>query len=456
MRSLLAVGILLLSPVLAAAAQTPQASPQNAGNPCEALSENFLQNMQKGEFSAAAAHFDEKMKSALSPQSLERIWQQSLPQQVGTFKRAAAPKTITEGRHTAIVTPLEFTNGWLNMFVNCNDKGLIEGLFFRPSSAPSQAPAGATAWIAKAAVGARTLPITVERDGFALKGVLDLPAGKGPFPVVDLIPGSGPVNINGNDHAGAGAGIAYSPYKKLAAALVKAGWAVARVAKRGLPPSTGDGNDVVFADQVADNLAVVEALRKNPHIDARRIVVAGHSIGGLIAPKLATETSLAGLILLEAPGEAMTKIMDAQALEMAQSAGAGRTKIAAIKQNRKKLYASIIQTPAGQPLAFKGKTIPAWQVGLLKSWLAQKPLATARKVTVPTLVVQGGMDFNVPPGNGKRLVHALPHGRLLYIPKMGHALDVASCRCIKQLDTGKDATLAPGLAASIIGWLKSL
>lgn len=58
------------------------------------------------------------------------------------------------------------------------------------------------------------------------------------------------------------------------------------------------------------------------------------------------------------------------------------------------------------------------------------------------------------PGNGTRLVNALPQGKLLYLPKMGHALHVASCRCMKQLDTGKDATRVPGLAAGIIDWLR--
>ncbi|MGH8427674.1 MAG: alpha/beta fold hydrolase, partial [Gammaproteobacteria bacterium] len=267
------------------------------------------------------------------------------------------------------------------------------------ATATAQTPAGATAWLAVAAVGAKTLAITVKRDGFALKGVLDLPAGKGPFPVVDIIPGSGPVDINGNDGP-----VQYSMYKKLAAALVKAGWAVARVAKRGLPPSTGEDNDVVFSDQVADNLAIIEALRNNPHINSKRIVVAGHSLGGLIAPKLATETRLAGLILLEAPGESMTKISTTQALAMNRQAGASATKLKTITKEQNEFYALVAKTPPGQAIQFAGKTFSASEVQLVKSWYAEKPLATAREVKIPVLVVQGGMDFNVPPGNGKRLV----------------------------------------------------
>ncbi|MGH8225173.1 MAG: alpha/beta fold hydrolase [Gammaproteobacteria bacterium] len=415
------------------------------------MSTNFLQDLQKGDFPAATGAFTVRMKAGIDAQKLKQIWQQSLPQQFGSFERAATPKAMQQGRHSATITPLKFANGWLDMSVNCNSKHQIEGLFFRPGTAPTAATANATAWITRAAVGKKTLPITVQRDGFVLYGMLDLPTGKGPFPVVDIIPGSGPVTINGN--AG---GIAYNPYKKLALAFVKAGWAVARIAKRGLPPSTGDGNNIVFANQVADNLAIVEALRKNPHINPNRIVVAGHSIGGLIAPKLATETHLAGLILLEAPGESLTKISTAQAMEMNQQAGGSATRLAAIKKVQEGFYQKVAQTPPGKSISYAGKEYPAWNVQLVKSWYAQEPLATASKVKIPVLVVQGGLDFNTPPGNGKRLVEALPNGTLLYLPRMGHALDVAPCRCLKQLDTGKDATLAPGLAAGIIHWLQVL
>ncbi len=420
---------------------------------CLALSTQFLQNLQKGDFTAATADFDSVMKTGLGTQKLKQFWQQYLPQQHGAFEKAEAPKAVQKDSINVVVIPLQFADGWQNMVVSCDGKGRINGLHAYPGAAPSaataQAPVSATAWISEAAVGAKTLPIAIQRNGFVLKGLLNLPAGKGPFPVVDIIPGSGPVTINGNDGP-----IQYSPYKKLAAALAKAGWAVARVAKRGLPPSTGDGNNVVFSDQVADNLAIVQALRKNPHINPNRIVVAGHSIGGLIAPKLATETRLAGLILLEAPGESMKEITTAQVMEM--NPGASATQLTAIKKAQEGFYPKVTQTPPGESLTYAGKTLPASTVQLLKSWYAEKPLATARKVKIPVLVVQGGLDFNVPPGNGKRLVKAFPHAKLLYLPKMGHALDVAPCRCKKQLDTGPDATLAPGLTAGIVRWLKSL
>lgn len=87
---------------------------------------------------------------------------------------------------------------------------------------------------------------------------------------------------------------------------------------------------------------------------------------------------------------------------------------------------------------------------LFKSWYAQKPLETARRVTVPVLVVQGGRDTQTPPGGGKRLAKAFAHGTLLYLPEMDHDLT------LEQAGIAKDAKLAPGLTAGIISWLKAL
>lgn len=444
--------LLVLLPALALAAQ-PQVAPAAAQDSCLILSASLLQNLQKGDFKAATAHFDARMKAGLGPQRISHAWQRALPQLFGEFKRAAAPREAGHGGNTIVITPLQFANAWAKMIVACNGKGQIAGWRILPGAAPgadpSQAPASATAWIGEAAVGAKTLPITVRRDGFVLKGVLDLPAGKGPFGVVDIIPGSGPVDINGN--AGP---LQFNMYKQLAAALVEAGWAVARVAKRGMPPSTGDGNHIVLSDQVADNLAIVEALRKNPFVNPERIVVAGHSIGGLIAPEVATKTKLAGLILLEAPGANMKKIITAQVLKAKRKAGAGATKLAATKAYMAKLYSLVAQAPPGATVSYGGKpTVFAHSpnaVQLFKSWFEQDPLATARKLDIPALVVQGGQDIQTPPGNGKRLAKALPDGTLLYLPRMGHDFTLEAA------GSGKDATLAPHLVAGIVHWLKSL
>lgn len=452
MHRLIVAGLFLLLPALALTA-SPQTSRSNS---CSAVSASFLQDVQKGDFSAATKHFDAAMKAALGAWKLKKMWEQQLPKKFGEFERAKTPHVVHHSgfkKFTNIYTPLEFANDRIYMIVSCNNDNDIQGLFFHhaktPAAGTTQSPVSSSAWISKAAVGAKTLPLTIQRDGFMLKGVLDLPAGEGPFGVVDIIPGSGAVDINGN--AGP---IQFDMYKQLAAALVQNDWAVARVAKRFMPPSTGNVHGLVFSGEVADNLAIVKALKKNPHANPERIVVAGHSLGGLIAPKLATETTLAGLILLEGPGKPMAEILSKQRARMAQKAGASATELTAFKQKVKGLQEKIVQTPPGQTVSYEGISPmgnnSAGTVQLLKSFFEQKPLETARNVHIPVLVVQGGQDIQVLPGNGKRLTKALSHGTLLYLPEMGHDLTLG------QENIDKNATLAPKLTEGIADWLDSL
>src|SRR5690625_1997929 len=83
----------LLLPALAFAAPA-QTSSATSHASCRALSNQFLQNVQNGDFKAATAHFDKKMKAGLSAQKLKQLWQQALPKEHGAFERAGTPGTV--------------------------------------------------------------------------------------------------------------------------------------------------------------------------------------------------------------------------------------------------------------------------------------------------------------------------------------------------------------------------
>ena len=83
---------------------------------------------------------------------------------------------------------------------------------------------------------AASRPLTIREGGVPLHGTLDLPAGPGPFAVVVIIPGRGPTNEDGNTVTPAG--IHHGPYLHISQGLSAAGFAVARMRKRDLPPSS--------------------------------------------------------------------------------------------------------------------------------------------------------------------------------------------------------------------------
>lgn len=116
---------------------------------------------------------------------------------------------------------------------------------------------------------ASTLAIEITSHGSIMNGIVYRPAGTGPFPLVVLMHG-----LPGNEQN-----------LDLAQALRRAGWAVMTFHYRGSWGSEGQFSiDNVIEDaKVAVAHSADPAVAKAWNIDPKRIVVIGHSMGGLAA-----------------------------------------------------------------------------------------------------------------------------------------------------------------------------
>lgn len=129
-----------------------------------------------------------------------------------------------------------------------------------------------------------------------LGATLTLPAGKGPFPAVMLIAGSGP---NDRDETVFG----HKPFLVIADHLTRQGFAVLRYDKRGVGKSTGNFSTATIEDFANDARAVVNYLKQQEEIDPDRIGLLGHSEGGLVSAMLAAgNRDIAFAVLMAAPG----------------------------------------------------------------------------------------------------------------------------------------------------------
>lgn len=133
--------------------------------------------------------------------------------------------------------------------------------------------------------GAGREEISFLSQGVRLAGVLHLPAGRGPFPAIVLVHGSGRIT---GDAQFAGIG------NRLAAA----GFAVYAYDKRGVGRSGGEysnvgvsNSDRMFALLADDALAAVDAVRTRRDVDPARIGLMGVSQGGWIAPLAASRST---------------------------------------------------------------------------------------------------------------------------------------------------------------------
>jgi pimeloyl-ACP methyl ester carboxylesterase len=134
-------------------------------------------------------------------------------------------------------------------------------------------------------------------NGVKTNAQLSFPViGKGPFPGILIISGSGAQDKNGtvgsvhkNDP------IALTPYLQIAQYLSERGFAVLRYDKRGIGANlTIDhkiwGNSTIN-DLINDAKKAIAVLALQPEVDPTRISIIGHSQGTIIAPRVAIDNS---------------------------------------------------------------------------------------------------------------------------------------------------------------------
>ncbi len=307
---------------------------------------------------------------------------------------------------------------------------------------------------------------TNQVGGNTLAATITLPSGKGPFPAVLLITGSGP---NDRDESLMG----HKPFLVLADYLTRRGIVVLRADKRGVGKSTGNYATATTADFADDAQAGVDYLKTRPEVDARRIGLIGHSEGGVIAPIVAArDRDVAFVVMMAGTGVPGDQIIEAQQRLIEEASGVPKDKVEKDAAQERQFIELVEKEkdPAAldkQLRALLASNLPEAQAGAqvklaespwFRYFLTYDPATALRKLTCPVLVLNGEKDLQVPPAlNLPAIRKALDeagnkHYEIDELPGLNHLFQTAKTGLPAEY-AQIDETMSPVVLDKVANWI---
>lgn len=248
-------------------------------------------------------------------------------------------------------------------------------------------------------------------DGGKLAGTLAIPTGTGPFPTVLLLSGSGQQD---RDETVFG----HKPYLIVADRLARAGIASYRFDDRGTGQTVGA--PLSLDTEIADAIAALDTLAKQPEVDPKRLGIIAHSAAGAVAPNAARKHAVAFVVLLAGTTLDGGEYAAVQTEETMRAAGADAAAIAEQQKAQRAVSTAAKKGAAEVEKALVKIATPALAKALgraptadeVKQAIAQ-PLAAAtnpwtlsyfridprdawKTLNVPVLLMVGDKDTQVP------------------------------------------------------------
>lgn len=356
-------------------------------------SQRVLDWLQQQKGDSVYALCNAEMKAALTAQQLGGIYAQ-LVRQAGTENgRGEWERTVVEGGIEVDGIRLDFAQTSLMALLSWNGEGQLCGLFFRPTTPPQTVAVG----------GVENREVQIENGKIFLPGTLTLPTErKKPVALAVLLAGSGPCDRN--ETIGPNALL-----RDLADSLALHGIASIRYDKRTLVYGSAcieiSGGMDYDKEIVDDALAALQQACALPEVDARRIFVVGHSLSGMLLPRIAQRatTPLAGMIALAAPARPLAEVMKEQLNYLGRLNNIKPTEIDSTYR------ASLAPLPK-EYLKFDRK---------------YRPLRTAQQLAMPMLFLQGGHDYQVRQTDFQLWQQALgksPNVDFRWMPTLNHLM----------------------------------
>ena len=311
-----------------------------------------------------------------------------------------------------------------------------------------------------------------EKEQIELKGSFTYPKNQKKFPIVILISGSGPQDRNGSMFG-------HEPYHVIADYLSSNGIGVLRYDERGVGESKGNFETSGINEFASDVEAAINFIKSQKKFKKHPVGLIGHSIGGIVAPKVAAKNKQVDfLVLLAAPGMQGDQLMLKQKAAFEKAMGLNSMQIASGQEIINHAY-RIIRGSNLEHHTLKDSIanfyvnkyqnmIPQHQLdGLLEqvtgteviSLIQSNPTEYLSKVHVPVLALNGSKDLQVLPENLELIKTVLEENgnqkvKTIEFENLNHLFQTAEKGTLSEYSLIEE-TFSLNVLTEIVSWIEN-
>jgi dienelactone hydrolase len=402
-------------------APATEAIPDDVKSLVETAARQAVSDLVSGNYAAVTTHFDTKMAKGLSADQLKKAWESTVAQAGAYSEIASAESFMQDDHYICQVTARYETKGIVSRVVYNKDMQ-IAGLYFSYAENPSEL-----------AVNETTVTVGT---AYPLDGVLALPEGSEKVPAVVLVHGSGPSDKDESVYG-------IKVFKDISDYLVANDVAVLRYDKRTYTHGAKLSPDItVEGETIEDAILAGQLLAQNERIDSTKIFVVGHSMGGMLAPRIVEESNgvFAGAVMMAGSPRSLLDIIYDQNMYFISLA------------EESERDALIKQVEAAKP--YFG--LPQGYIDEMDAHPASDYLISSDK---PYLVLQGGKDFQVSVEKDyeayKELIGQKSNVEFHLYDNLTHLFTVSTMENPTTEDYVAGAHVDPAPLSDIVSWIKT-
>jgi hypothetical protein len=408
----------------------------------------FIGFLSKGEFNSAYGEFDQTMAAAMSEEKLATVWKDILAK-VGKFVSQGEIELAKKSIYDIAYVTCKFEKSDLKLKVVYNPSGKVAGFFILPPNA-DETSYSVPSYVRKDLFSEKSIKVVT--DSISLSGILTLPKGSGPFPAIVLVQGSGPNDMD--ETIGPN-----KPFRDLAWGLASQGIAVIRYNKRTNehPHSFKNLKHFTVKEEVLDDaVSALKLARSQAEIDPKKVYLLGHSLGGMLAPRIAKlDSETAGMVIMAGAvlpieekiieqSEYIASVDPSQKQGIEQMMPKMRDDLKTLKKMYADPKAPLDSVVFGVPYSY---------------WLdlhKYDPAKTAASLKCKIFVIQGERDYQVTIDDYKHWDSALSgqaNASLKKYPKLNHLFAEGEGKSTPS-EYQKEAHVAPYIIEDIAKWIK--